>query len=165
MLFCTIFCCSVLYLLNCTVLYCTELYCTVPYCTVLYCTVLYCTALYCTVLVLCLYCACTVLVLCLYCACTVLVLSLYCPCAVLVLYCTILYCVTVLCCCRILKNLLYRLEIRCDNDQYGCTAVVKLDVLPIHLKECEHNPKVCYKVLRKTTLMKSVLRIFNILAS
>jgi len=42
---------------------------------------------------------------------------------------------------RILKNLLYRLEIRCDNQEYGCTAVVKLDLLPIHVKECDHNPK------------------------
>ena len=59
---------------------------------------------------------------------------------------------------RILKNLLSRLEIRsvhsttvyvymcicvyrCDNELYGCTVVVKLDILALHLKECEHNPK------------------------
>ena len=58
---------------------------------------------------------------------------------------------------RILKNLLSRLEIRqvyyqdlkhvnlvvcrCDNELYGCTVVVKLDILAMHLKECEHNPK------------------------
>jgi len=42
---------------------------------------------------------------------------------------------------RILKNLLSRLEIRCDNESYGCTTVVKLDILHMHLKECEHNPK------------------------
>jgi len=42
---------------------------------------------------------------------------------------------------RILKNLLYRLEIHCDNEEYGCTTVVKLDILSMHLKECEHNPK------------------------
>lgn len=42
---------------------------------------------------------------------------------------------------RILKNLLSRLEIRCDNEEYGCATVVKLDILNMHLKECEHNPK------------------------
>jgi len=42
---------------------------------------------------------------------------------------------------RILKNLLSRLEIRCDNEEYGCSTVVKLDILNMHLKECEHNPK------------------------
>jgi len=42
---------------------------------------------------------------------------------------------------RILKNLLSRLEIRCDNEEYGCTVVVKLDILTMHLKECDHNPK------------------------
>jgi len=42
---------------------------------------------------------------------------------------------------RILKNLLSRLEIRCDNELYGCSVVVKLDTLSHHLKECEHNPK------------------------
>ena len=30
---------------------------------------------------------------------------------------------------------------RCDNELYGCTVVVKLDILALHLKECEHNPK------------------------
>ena len=30
---------------------------------------------------------------------------------------------------------------RCDNELYGCSAVVKLDSLSHHLKECEHNPK------------------------
>ena len=29
----------------------------------------------------------------------------------------------------------------CDNELYGCTVVVKLDILAMHLKECEHNPK------------------------
>jgi len=42
---------------------------------------------------------------------------------------------------RITKNLLARLEIKCDNEQFGCQNVVKLDLLPMHLKECEHNPK------------------------
>lgn len=42
---------------------------------------------------------------------------------------------------RILRNLLSRLSITCDNSIYGCTAVVKLDALTNHLAECEHNPK------------------------
>ena len=39
-------------------------------------------------------------------------------------------------CFLILSNLC-----RCDNELYGCTVVVKLDILAMHLKECEHNPK------------------------
>ena len=35
----------------------------------------------------------------------------------------------------------FRLQISCDNTEYGCTAIVKLDVLATHLEECEHNPK------------------------
>lgn len=42
---------------------------------------------------------------------------------------------------RILRNLLSRLQIACDNATYGCTAVVKLDMLSAHIQECEHNPK------------------------
>lgn len=42
---------------------------------------------------------------------------------------------------RILRNLLSRLHITCDNSGYGCTVVVKLDMLPNHLNECEFNPK------------------------
>lgn len=42
---------------------------------------------------------------------------------------------------RILRNLLARLCITCDNAAYGCTAVLKLDCLPAHLDQCEHNPK------------------------
>jgi len=42
---------------------------------------------------------------------------------------------------RILRNLLSRLLIACDNASFGCTVVVKLDLLPNHLVECEHNPK------------------------
>jgi len=42
---------------------------------------------------------------------------------------------------RILKNLLARCDIRCDNEEFGCEVVVKLDILAMHLKECEHNPK------------------------
>ncbi|XP_041374628.1 E3 ubiquitin-protein ligase NRDP1-like [Gigantopelta aegis] len=42
---------------------------------------------------------------------------------------------------RILRNLLSRLSIACDNVSYGCTAVIKLDSLHSHLQECDHNPK------------------------
>lgn len=42
---------------------------------------------------------------------------------------------------RILKNLLSRLSISCDNAIYGCTQILKLDSLNNHLDECEHNPK------------------------
>ncbi|KAF2902824.1 hypothetical protein ILUMI_03360 [Ignelater luminosus] len=42
---------------------------------------------------------------------------------------------------RILRNLLSRLCINCDNAEYGCTRVLKLDALVAHLEECEHNPK------------------------
>lgn len=34
-----------------------------------------------------------------------------------------------------------RLSISCDNEMYGCTIVLKLDVLAGHLEDCEHNPK------------------------
>ncbi|CAF0719240.1 unnamed protein product [Adineta ricciae] len=40
---------------------------------------------------------------------------------------------------RILKNLLSRLNITCENE--GCTAIVKLDALANHLAECDFNPK------------------------
>lgn len=42
---------------------------------------------------------------------------------------------------RILRNLLARLYIACDNAGHGCTVVVKLDLLAAHLLECDHNPK------------------------
>lgn len=42
---------------------------------------------------------------------------------------------------RILRNLLSRLSITCDNQLYGCPAVLKLDALQSHLDECEFNPK------------------------
>lgn len=35
----------------------------------------------------------------------------------------------------------FRLNITCENVLYGCTAVLKLNVLASHLEECEHNPK------------------------
>lgn len=42
---------------------------------------------------------------------------------------------------RILRNLLARLCIKCDNIVYGCNTVVKLDCLAVHLEQCEYNPK------------------------
>ncbi|XP_067008707.1 E3 ubiquitin-protein ligase NRDP1 isoform X6 [Anabrus simplex] len=42
---------------------------------------------------------------------------------------------------RILRNLLARLCISCDNAVYGCSSIMKLDTLGSHLEECEHNPK------------------------
>lgn len=33
------------------------------------------------------------------------------------------------------------MEITCDNAGHGCTAVVKLDLLSHHLKDCEFNPR------------------------
>ena len=42
---------------------------------------------------------------------------------------------------RILRNLLARLNIECDNAASGCTVVVKLDLLASHCDECDFNPK------------------------
>lgn len=42
---------------------------------------------------------------------------------------------------RILRNLLSRLRIACDNAEFGCAAVVKLDALASHMDECQYNPK------------------------
>ncbi|KXJ28033.1 E3 ubiquitin-protein ligase NRDP1 [Exaiptasia diaphana] len=42
---------------------------------------------------------------------------------------------------RILKNLLSKLLISCDNNNFGCDAIVRLDSLNSHLSQCQHNPK------------------------
>lgn len=42
---------------------------------------------------------------------------------------------------RILRNLLSRLNVICDNAQYGCKEIVKLEFLVSHSHECEFNPK------------------------
>lgn len=42
---------------------------------------------------------------------------------------------------RILRNLLSRLTIICDNAQFGCTLKVRLESLASHQLECEFNPK------------------------
>lgn len=42
---------------------------------------------------------------------------------------------------RILRNLLSRLQINCNNAVHGCSTVVKLDHLSHHLDQCQFNPK------------------------
>lgn len=42
---------------------------------------------------------------------------------------------------RILRNLLSRLKISCENKEFGCTVVVRLDTLVSHHNECQYNPK------------------------
>ncbi|XP_049631711.1 E3 ubiquitin-protein ligase NRDP1-like [Suncus etruscus] len=42
---------------------------------------------------------------------------------------------------RIMQNMLSKLQIACDNAVFGCSAVVRLDNLMFHLRDCEHNPK------------------------
>ena len=42
---------------------------------------------------------------------------------------------------RIQKNLLSKLLISCDNTNFGCEAVIRLDSLNSHLSQCQHNPK------------------------
>ena len=42
---------------------------------------------------------------------------------------------------RIMRNMLSKLQISCDNAGFGCVATLRLDQLQSHLKDCEHNPK------------------------
>lgn len=42
---------------------------------------------------------------------------------------------------RILRNLLARLDINCDNVEFGCQEIVKLESLQSHHKDCKFNPK------------------------
>lgn len=42
---------------------------------------------------------------------------------------------------RIMRNMLGRLLLACENQQHGCTAVVRLDQLYQHQEECDFNPK------------------------
>ncbi|KAH9420123.1 E3 ubiquitin-protein ligase NRDP1 [Dermatophagoides pteronyssinus] len=42
---------------------------------------------------------------------------------------------------RILRNLLARLDIICDNAEFGCQEVVKIESLQSHHKDCKFNPK------------------------
>ncbi|XP_078324494.1 E3 ubiquitin-protein ligase NRDP1-like [Crassostrea virginica] len=41
---------------------------------------------------------------------------------------------------RLCTNMLSRLQIACDYAPHGCPAFVKLEKLPEHVRECEHNP-------------------------
>ena len=41
---------------------------------------------------------------------------------------------------RLCTNMLSRLQIACDYAPHGCKAFVKLEKLPEHVRECEHNP-------------------------
>ncbi|XP_043826380.1 E3 ubiquitin-protein ligase NRDP1-like [Dromiciops gliroides] len=42
---------------------------------------------------------------------------------------------------RIMRNMLSKLQITCDNAVAGCSAVLRLDNLMAHLISCEHSPK------------------------
>uniref|UniRef100_A0A5F8H873 E3 ubiquitin-protein ligase NRDP1 n=1 Tax=Monodelphis domestica TaxID=13616 RepID=A0A5F8H873_MONDO len=42
---------------------------------------------------------------------------------------------------RIMRNMLSKLQITCDNAVAGCSAILRLDSLMAHLTNCEHNPK------------------------
>ena len=42
---------------------------------------------------------------------------------------------------RIVRNMLSRLKVTCDNIEFGCTETVCLENLPAHLERCEHNPQ------------------------
>lgn len=41
---------------------------------------------------------------------------------------------------RILRNLLSRLGMVCENAQLGCTKILKFDILTKHSEECEFSP-------------------------
>ncbi|XP_038054132.1 E3 ubiquitin-protein ligase PDZRN3-B-like [Patiria miniata] len=42
-----------------------------------------------------------------------------------------------------LRNLIMKLEIRCDNHTRGCQEVVKIQMLPQHLEDCDFAPVTC----------------------
>jgi E3 ubiquitin-protein ligase NRDP1 len=42
---------------------------------------------------------------------------------------------------RILRNLLSKLLVSCDNASYGCSTIVKLESLALHIIDCPFNPK------------------------
>lgn len=42
---------------------------------------------------------------------------------------------------RILRNLLSRLRIKCENEVFGCQTVTHLEGLQLHLNQCEYNPR------------------------
>ena len=60
---------------------------------------------------------------------------------------------------RIVKNMLSKLKMKCKNDVFGCDALIKLDLMPGHLKECDYDPKKsvsCTKGCGITVLRKDV---------
>lgn len=50
-------------------------------------------------------------------------------------------CILVLTYTKYIIIIIFRLYIVCENSNYGCQNVVKLDSLDSHLSECEYNPK------------------------
>ena len=54
---------------------------------------------------------------------------------------------------RILKNLINRLEVTCDNSAYGCHAIIDLDSKAFHLKACEFDPNKTIKCVKGCGLM------------
>ncbi len=42
---------------------------------------------------------------------------------------------------RIMRNMLSRLRITCDNEGFGCDVVVQLESLESHVEQCKYNPK------------------------
>ena len=70
---------------------------------------------------------------------------------------------------RILKNLLSKLQLKCDHAAYGCTTIVKLEHLHTRVQECEFNPKKtsvctagCNMVLSKDELKVRAAPRFSI---
>lgn len=54
---------------------------------------------------------------------------------------------------RVLRNMLSRLKITCDNKDFGCTNVVALEGLETHLTECSFNPKRLVQCEKGCSLM------------
>jgi len=46
---------------------------------------------------------------------------------------------------RIVKNILSSLQIKCDFEQEGCAAVVRLENLSAHVESCAYNQVMCQK--------------------
>lgn len=42
---------------------------------------------------------------------------------------------------RIMKNLLAKLRIHCENAQFGCETIIRLDSMTEHSQQCQFNPK------------------------
>ena len=46
---------------------------------------------------------------------------------------------------RIIKNVLSHLKIKCDFEEAGCSAVVRLENLSGHVESCAYNKVMCHK--------------------